>query len=175
MLDVWLDKNLNCAFYKNIQLPLSQKRNSSSSYLLLSSVIQKPQKMQTQLCCFTNPPLKQDLKTQRLRHLLKAAQTLWGSLYWTRSSNSHLLCSQTVQYTSTVAGTRATQDCLTSNWSSPCLQTVPMGSYSLSLYLQKSVWTCFLCAPPRLNKPGSLCLSLSAPALTTSMASARLC
>lgn len=62
VLDVWLDKNLNCAFQKNIQLPLSQRRHSSSSSQL--SVMQKPQKMQTQLCCFTHSPLQQDLKTE---------------------------------------------------------------------------------------------------------------
>jgi len=55
-------------------------------FLLLSSLVsalQKPHKMQIQQRCFTSPPLEQELKAQRLSHLLKAAQTLWESPCWT--------------------------------------------------------------------------------------------
>lgn len=173
VLDVWLDKNLNCAFQKNIQLPLSQRRHSSSSSQL--SVMQKPQKMQTQLCCFTHPPLQQDLKTQGLRHLLKAAQTLGWSLCWIRNWNSHFLCSQIFQYTLTVAGTRATQDCLTPIFCSIWFQMVSVASCSFSVPPKKHLELfplCLSCA-----EQAQLPLPLPAqspPALTTSVASAGL-
>lgn len=78
MLDAGLDKNLNCAFQKNIQPPVSQKGHSSSYYLLLSSVSYRSLRKCRHNCAAlpTNPPLTEDLQTQGMRHLLKAAQTL---------------------------------------------------------------------------------------------------